>query len=484
MTTCPACGAPLAADAPAGLCPACLLAPTVEAKDRAAAEAAIRAAFAAHVPELALGACIGRGGSGLVFRATDRENELEFAVKVLDPALAREPAFAERFSREAEALARLAHPHIVAVHGHGRAGEHFYLVLEHVEGGSVRQLLARGPLAPKRAVALVSEVARALEFAHAQGIVHRDIKPENLLLDRAGRVKVADFGLARFADVSDARLALTSTGRALGTLRYMAPEQLERPETVDHRADLYALGVVFYELLTGEVPMGRFEPPSKRAGVDPRLDEIVLHLLDRDPERRYATAEELRRELEVYEAGGAPEATRKDSELRNRRFSWLAVSSALLAAFALFLIFAHLLVLGVTEAVQSSENLRGPVGSDSAQSLRMLMTVVLPGLCILLPASLASYLLGRSALERIRPKWPELYGVGAAVIGIWMLPLLLGSAVAWSALAWGFGKVDALARFDVVFFVAYWLGSAVFGGWWMGRRRLKLLREYGRDSLA
>lgn len=472
MTTCPACGAQLAADAPAGLCPACLLAPTKEADGRAAAEAAIRAAFAAHVPGLALGECIGRGGSGLVFRATEPASELEFAVKVLDPALAREPAFAERFAREAEALARLAHPNVVAVHGHGCAGEHFYLVLEHVEGGNARELLARGPLAPKRAVALVTEVARALEFAHAQGIVHRDIKPENVLLDRQGHAKVADFGLARFADVSDARLALTSTGRALGTLRYMAPEQLEHPEAVDQRADLYALGVVFYEMLTGEVPMGRFEPPSKRAGVDPRLDEMVLHLLDRDLERRYGSARELLDDLENPQRVPAPQPDR--GLARGRRFSWLAVSALMVSVLAIlpgvfFVLF--LTPAAVTSVVEADKSARQTVDLRGLSGLA----------CSLLPWSVA-YLLGRAGLDRIRARWPELYGVGAAVAGIWIVPLVLLNIVVGVLLATWLIDLESGERVSGWTGLAFMAIALSFDAWWIRRKQREVLNGLTRSA--
>jgi len=158
-------------------------------------------------------------------------------------------------------------------------------------------------LSPREALAIVPQVCDALQFAHDQGIVHRDIKPENLLIDRRGRVHIADFGLAKLVtNVADARL--TQTHAIMGTPHYMAPEQFEKPTAVDHRADIYSLGVVLYEMLTGELPLGRFAPPSAKVQVDVRLDEVVLKTLEKEPERRYQQASEMKGEVETL--GGIP----------------------------------------------------------------------------------------------------------------------------------------------------------------------------------
>ena len=138
---------------------------------------------------------------------------------------------------------------------------------------------------------VVPKICEALEFAHNEGILHRDIKPENILVDVRGRVKIADFGIAKLVEDARPGTALTGSGRTLGTPHYMAPEQLEKPGTVDHRADIYSLGVVFYEMLTGELPLGRFQPPSHKVAMDVRLDEVVLHALEKEPSRRYQHAE-------------------------------------------------------------------------------------------------------------------------------------------------------------------------------------------------
>ena len=159
-------------------------------------------------------------------------------------------------------------------------------------------MLEAGKFTAAEALAIVSKICDALEYAHEEGLVHRDIKPENLLIDKKGRVKIADFGLAKLLRREPLDMTLTLSGTSLGTMRYMAPEQMEKPDSVDHRADIYSLGVVIYEMLTGELPMGHFQTPSQKARVDVRLDKIVLHALKRDVSRRYQHASEVRTDVE------------------------------------------------------------------------------------------------------------------------------------------------------------------------------------------
>ena len=252
-------------------------------------------------PQLEILEVLGEGGMGVVYRARQRELDREVALKLLRPRFAVESSFAERFLREARALARLSHPGIVAVHDFGRAGDHFYLLMELVEGTNLRRLIRGGELTSRQALEIVSQVCTALQFAHDQGIVHRDIKPENILIDREGTAKIADFGLAKIACAPSAdpeASRLTRPRQAMGTPQYMAPEQIEHPLEVDHRADIYSLGVVFYELLTGELPLGRFAPPSRKVEVDVRVDEVVLKSLEKEPEQRYQHASEVRTRLE------------------------------------------------------------------------------------------------------------------------------------------------------------------------------------------
>jgi predicted Ser/Thr protein kinase len=249
---------------------------------------------------------IGQGGMGAVYRARQPSLDRFVALKILATESSHDPEFAERFAREARVLARLNHPHIVNVYDSGRAGPYYYFLMEFVEGVNLRSLLRSGDLSPTQALAIVPQICDALQYAHEEGVVHRDIKPENILLDQRGRVKVADFGLAKLVSPGQLDHSLTGTHQVMGTPRYMAPEQLEGTHHVDHRADIYSLGVVFYELLTGELPLGRFAPPSQRARVDARLDEVVLRTLEKEPIRRYQHASDVKTELESLGVGVAP----------------------------------------------------------------------------------------------------------------------------------------------------------------------------------
>jgi serine/threonine protein kinase len=245
------------------------------------------AELAPHFPELEILELLGQGGMGAVYKARQLKLDRLVALKILPPELSCDPAFAERFAREARALARLNHPQVVAVYDFGKAGGHYFLLMEYVDGGSLRQLLTAGPLPPPQALPVVGQICDALQYAHEQGVVHRDIKPENILLDRRGQVKIADFGLAKLLRRSRSEFTLTGVGQVMGTQDYMAPEQRTSPQAVDHRADIYSLGVVFYEMLTGELPVGCFAPPSQKASVDGRLDDVIFRTLEREPDRRY-----------------------------------------------------------------------------------------------------------------------------------------------------------------------------------------------------
>ena len=173
--------------------------------------------------------------------------------------------------------------------------------MEYVDGVNLRGRSSRdGQLKPEEAIRIVPQICEALQFAHEEGIVHRDIKPEDILIDKKGRVKIADFGLAKLLGRAPEDLSLTGTGQLMGTLGYMAPEQLQQAHTVDHRADILSLGVVFYEMLTGKLPIGRFEPPSKKVQLDVRLDEIVLHALENEPDRRYQHASDVKTDVEMF----------------------------------------------------------------------------------------------------------------------------------------------------------------------------------------
>lgn len=241
---------------------------------------------------------IGQGGMGAVYKARQTHLDRIVAVKVIRLDIRGDLGIQERFEREARALARLNHPNIVTVHDFGRSGEQCYLVMEFVDGVNLRQAMSLEPFTSEQGMHVIGAVCDALQYAHSQGIVHRDMKPENILIDGFGRVKIADFGLARLADGVQAAHRLTTSGQVMGTLHYMAPEQFERPMEVDHRADIYSLGVIFYEMLTRELPLGRFPLPSERSPSDVRLDDIVLRALEKEPGKRYQSAVEILHELD------------------------------------------------------------------------------------------------------------------------------------------------------------------------------------------
>ena len=326
---CQNCRVPLAANAPRGLCPACLMkvamaTGTVAGQEKPGFTPPSTEELARKFPQLDIIELIGRGGMGAVYKARQKELDRIVALKILPPGIGDDPAFAERFAREAKALARLNHPGIVTIYDSGRTDGLFYFLMEFVDGVSLGRLMHGGRVSPREALAIVPQICDALQYAHDQGIVHRDIKPENILLDRLGRVKVADFGLAKLVAGTQQPLtpslspsggervaskpgerrtsALTDAGKVMGTPAYMAPEQAEHPSAVDHRADIYALGVVFYQMLTGELPGKSLEPPSKKVQIDVRLDEVVLHALEKDPERRYQQVSEIKTGVETIAA--------------------------------------------------------------------------------------------------------------------------------------------------------------------------------------
>jgi len=301
---CPQCSAPLAAGAPEGLCRVCLLKLALESNTLAPIDSERLARWtppepadlASRFPDLEIMELLGRGGMGAVYKARQRSLDRLVALKILPPEIGHDADFTERFAREALAMARLNHPHIVAIHDFGQSNALFFFVMEYVDGLNLRQLLNAERMAPREALAIVPQICDALQYAHDQGIVHRDIKPENILLNRVGQVKIADFGLAKLVG---AEATFGAAERVVGTPQYMAPEQIERPAEVDHRADIYSLGVVFYQMLTGELPTKRMERPSTKVRIDVRLDEIVMRALEKDPQRRYQQVSDVKTRMDT-----------------------------------------------------------------------------------------------------------------------------------------------------------------------------------------
>ncbi|MEM8681313.1 MAG: protein kinase [Planctomycetota bacterium] len=241
---------------------------------------------------------LGAGGMGAVYKARQKGLDRTVALKVLPEEFAEDVKFALRFTREARTLAKLSHPNIVSVFEFGKADDTYYFLMEFVDGPTLRDVVSAGELLPEHALVIVPSLCDALQFAHDKGIIHRDIKPENILMAEDGTVKIADFGLSRILSNETQPTALTQTHQIMGTPRYMAPEQMEDTRSVDHRADIYSLGVVFYEMLTGELPIGRFAAPSQKVKIDVRLDDVVLRTLEKEPQRRYQRASHIKSDVE------------------------------------------------------------------------------------------------------------------------------------------------------------------------------------------
>lgn len=315
-TPCPSCDTPMPTQGVlADLCPECLLQHgRGAAPRRAAADRALPSVdeLQARIPQLQILHAIGRGGMGAVYKALQRDLDRFVAVKVLRPDLAGEPVLADRFVREARNLAKLDHPHIVKIHDFGRSDDLVWLVMEHVDGSTVRELIDARLLSIDDALEVFPGICEALQFAHENGVVHRDVKPGNILLDRDGRAKVADFGLSKMMRGTE-EPHLTRSEQAMGTPNYMAPEQLRQTRDVDHRADIFSLGVLLFEMLTGDVPIGRFDPPSERCDVDPRLDAVVMRALDRDPAARFPDARSFAQAvIEIRDSKPKPEPKRSE----------------------------------------------------------------------------------------------------------------------------------------------------------------------------
>ena len=305
--TCPKCGVEF--NQPLGLCPRCVLA------------AAVQAISADDHPSLApmvvSGKCpsieslnsqfsdftfhelLGRGGSGWTFLATQKQLARQVAIKLTSRAVSRSVAL-ERFQQEAGNLAQLNHPSIVTVHDFGVTDQFLYIVMEYVAGMTLRGLINNGKVPAEEVRNIGIQLCDAMEYAHGKGLVHRDIKPENILVVNAQpevEIRVADFGISRMVQHQDSVSELTQTGLIIGTPFYMAPEQQVPGKMVDRRADIFSMGVVLYELLTGRLPQGNFSQPSLLSNCGPGMDRVVMKALSNDPDHRFETAAEVRSSL-------------------------------------------------------------------------------------------------------------------------------------------------------------------------------------------
>ncbi len=253
-----------------------------------------------NIPGYEIVSVLGSGGMGVVLKARQKSLDRDVAIKVLSPSLATIPRFVKRFQKEAKALSTLNHPGVVGVIDRGQINGVCYLVMEFVAGTTLRYLLQRVQITLREFLDLVIQLLESLEYIHSKGIVHRDIKPENVIISKNRRIKVADFGLACLEDPEDSQ-NLTRHNTGMGTLNYMAPEQRVNAAEVDCRADLYSLGVILYEIVTGELPLGAFDPPSKvNKRLSKRLDAIIIKALKSKPSERYQTARAIIDDIKGY----------------------------------------------------------------------------------------------------------------------------------------------------------------------------------------
>ena len=272
---------------------------------------------------------LGAGGMGEVYKARDARLDRDVAIKVLPTAFAQDPDRLARFEREGKAVAALSHPNILAIFDVGAESGHAYAVMELLDGESLRERLAQGPLSVRKATDFAIQIARGLAAAHDKGLVHRDLKPDNIFLLRDGRVKILDFGLARSTSAERTSDGVTGgatvfapktdAGTVMGTVGYMAPEQV-RGQSVDGRADLFALGTVLYEMLVGRRAFERDtaadtmtailkeDPPefdATRGHIPPALDRIVRHCLEKNVVERFQSARDVAFALESSSDSGA-----------------------------------------------------------------------------------------------------------------------------------------------------------------------------------
>jgi hypothetical protein len=323
---------------------------------------------------------VGVGGMGEVHKAIQLSLGRTVAVKLLSPELAKDSAFVARFQKEAAALAALSHPNIVSIVDKGQTDSTYYLVMEFVEGPSLREQVRSPLLTTQEALRMMMEICRAVAYAHDKGIIHRDLKPENILFDQqaGGLAKVTDFGLASFLDDANSRFNLTSTHVSMGTLSYMAPEQRVDAKNADKRADIFSLGVILYELLTGEVPLGTFDPPSKRKpGIDPRLDVIVARCLKPDPEDRYANVAQMIADLDPLTPALNTQPPQHSTRFQRFRLGVRRVVRVAAQVVAVALVVAALGVLGVAwlrsgekrVLARPGETLTGELGAEAVRTV-------------------------------------------------------------------------------------------------------------------
>lgn len=296
---------------------------------------------------------LGCGGMGAVYQARQTKLDRMIALKILPLERACDPQFTERFLQEARALAKLNHPHIVAVYDAGQNDNYLYIIMEFVDGTSLRELLRDGRLSASEAMRSVPQICEAMQYAHDHGVIHRDIKPENVLLDQQGHVKIVDFGLAKLSDHYSPQFTLTETGMRMGSAKYMAPEQSVDTANVDHRADIYSMGVMIYEMLTGKLPSLDYTPPSRIAEVDARVDRVVERSIKESPDERYQQAVEVKQDVERIASSRPPKQI----------ISWLSACLLLVGAIG------WLKWLNVPEPMKLESNKLRPIIQEAVRAV-------------------------------------------------------------------------------------------------------------------
>ncbi len=239
---------------------------------------------------------IGQGGIAEIYKGRQESLNRDVAIKILASKLTSDPEIVRRFERESMVIAKLNHPNIVHVIDKGKAGNRYYFVMEYVDGTSLREVIEHGTIPLETKLDMIVQVCKALDYAHKNGVIHRDIKPTNILIDRQGNPRVADFGIAQIVGTPEGEV--TSSDVIMGTLAYMSPEQKISSTNVDQTTDIYAMGIILYEILTGKKPMGRFKMPSElNENINSAFDDIVMRCLAQEPTERYQTAVDLKNDI-------------------------------------------------------------------------------------------------------------------------------------------------------------------------------------------
>ncbi len=319
------------------------------------------------IPGYRLEKLVGKGGMGEVHQAVQLSLGRTVAVKLLSAELALDESFVARFEKEGAALAALRHPNIVSIVDTGKNQATYYLVMEFVDGPSMREVMRSPLLDVGQSLRMMVQICRAIDYAHGRGVIHRDLKPENILFDEqaSGIAKVTNFGLAGFDDKSGQKHNLTQTNVAMGTASYMAPEQQVDAKTADHRADVYSLGVLLYELLTGDVPMGNFDAPSvKKPHLDKRLDAIVAKCLKTSPAERYQGVGEMMIDLEPLVPALSMLGTAQTSGLRRGLNRAKVIGRKVMVAAEVVLVVGAIAIVGTSFIRSGVKEKRLPAGLE------------------------------------------------------------------------------------------------------------------------